>query len=148
MMIACTRKESVSHEGNSPIHIDETKLKKGEIIQPFAYIDPKDHDWKVEIRISGEDLLDVSHKKMTSRKFWTSKKEILNKVRGWKFVYGRPATYKASSTLRVYRDNQMIDKHGIVLEKNTLGFQSVKYGMLEPVDKDEMFNTIEEMNHF
>jgi hypothetical protein len=144
----CTRQESVSHEGNSPMFIDETKLKKGDIIQPFAYIDPSEHDWKVEIRISGEDLLDIGHKRMTSRKFWTTQKDVLLKVREWKFKYGRSISHTAHSTLRVYRDNQLIDKHGIVIEKHTMGFQSVKFGMLEPVDSEDMFRLIEDMNHY
>jgi hypothetical protein len=148
LLPGCTRKESVSHEGNSPLFIDETTLKKGDIIQPFAYINPGDHEWKVEIRISGEDQLDLGVRKMTSRKFWTTKNDVLEKIRQWKFVYGRSSSHPAHSTLRVYRDNQLVEKHGIIIEKHTMGFQSVKYGMLEPVDWEEMFKLIEHMNHY
>lgn len=145
----CGRKESQSHEQNSPMHIDETKLKDGDVIKPFAYINPDEHDWKVEIRISGEDLLDIDvSRKMTSRKFSTTKKEVLSQISNWEFVYGRKSSYRPTSTLRVYRDNQMIEKHGIVIEHNHLGFQSVKYGMLMPVDENAMFQTIDEMSHF
>ncbi len=146
---ACSREESQSHEQNSPMHIDETKLKAGDVIKPFAYINPDEHDWKVEIRISGEDLLDIDvTRKMTSRKFSTTKKDVLTKISNWEFVYGRKSSYRPTSTLRVYRDNQMIEKHGIIIERNHLGFQSVKYGMLMPVDENAMFQTIDEMSHF
>ena len=148
LITACQREESVSHKGNSPLHIDETTLKKGDIIQPFSYINPDDHDWKVEIRISGEDLHDIAHKRMRSRRFWTSEAEVLNKIREWKFKYGKGITHNATSTLRIYRDNVLIEKHGIVMEKKTFGFQSSKYGNLQPLDDEEMFRTIEEMNHF
>jgi hypothetical protein len=145
----CSRDQSVSHDANSPLHIDETKLKSGDVIRPFAYIDPEKHDWKVEIRISGEDLLDIdASRKMTSRKFSTTKTEVLGKIAGWEFVYGKKSTHRPTSTLRVYRDNQLVEKHGIVIERHHLGFQSVKYGMLSPVDENAMFQTIDQMSHF
>ncbi len=145
----CSRQRSESHEGNSPLHIDETKLKAGDVIKPFSYINPDEHDWKVEIRISGEDLLDINPaRKMTSRKFSTSRKEVLTKISNWEFEYGRKSSYRPTSTIRIYRDNQMIEKHGIVIERNFFGFQSVKYGMLIPIDENAMFRTIEEMSHF
>lgn len=145
----CDRNKSISHQGNSPLFIDETKLKPGDVIQPFAYIDPDEHDWKVEIRISGEDLLDLAKRKMHSRKFSTTDPKLLNRIKNWEFVFGKKSTHRPSSTFRVYRDNQLIDKHGLVLEKNaSLGYQSTKYGLLEPVDPDDMFELINEMSNY
>lgn len=149
MVFACSREQSESHERNSPMHIDETKLKDGDVVKPFAYIDPDEHEWKVEIRISGEDLLDIDvSRKMTSRKFSTTSKDVLTKISNWEFVYGRKNTHRPTSTLRIYRDNQMVEKHGIVIERHHLGFQSLKYGTLMPVDENAMFHTIDEMSHF
>ncbi len=148
-LIGCSREQSVSHEKNSPLHIDETKLKKGDVIRPFAYIDPSEHEWKVEIRISGEDLLDIdAGRKMTSRRFWTTDSDVLREVSAWEFVYGRKITHNASSTLRIYRDNQLVEKHGIVIERHTLAFQSVKYGMLMPVNDELLFRAIDHMKHY
>lgn len=145
----CTRQQSISDQGNSPLFIDETKLKSGDVIKPFAYIDPDKHDWRVEIRISGEDLLDLGKRKMHSRKFSTDETELLNRIREWEFTFGKKSKQRASSTFRVYRDNQLVDKHGLVLEKNaSLGYQSTKYGLLEPVDQDDMFELINEMSNY
>lgn len=149
LVFGCSREKSVSHEGNSPLYIDETKLKAGDVIRPFSYINPDEHDWKVEIRISGEDLLDLGRRKMKSRKFWTTDEELLERIKMWQFTFGQKGIHKATSTIRVYRDNQLIDKHGLVLEKHaTLGFQSTKYGLLEPVDQEDLFELINEMNTY
>lgn len=149
VIFGCSREQSASHEGNSPLHIDETKLKKGDVIRPFAYIKPREHDWKVEIRISGEDLLSIDPgRKMASRRFWTSEEDVLNEIAAWEFVYGRKATHNASSTIRVYRDNQLVEKHGIVIERHTLAFQSVKYGMLMPNNDELLFRAIEHMKNY
>ena len=149
LFFGCNREKSVSHEGNSPLYIDETKLKAGDIIKPFSYINPEEHDWKVEIRVSGEDLLDLGRRKMKSRKFWTSDEILLQRIRLWEFKFGKKSVQRATSTIRVYRDNQLIDKHGLVLEKQaSLGFQSTKYGLLEPVDQEDLFELINEMNTY
>lgn len=148
-IFGCSRKQSESHEGNSPLHIDETQLKKGDVFRPFAYIKPREHEWKVEIRISGEDLLDIDvSRQMTSRRFWTTDASVLHEIAAWEFVYGRKATHNASSTLRIYRDNQLVEKHGIVIERHTLGFQSVKYGLLIPKSDELLFRAIEHMNNY
>lgn len=138
---------SCSNEGEKKAEpLDPATLVKGDTIQPLAYINPDEHDWKVEIRISGEDLHDVSHKRMKLRQFWTSEEKILKEIREWKFIYGGEAVHKASSTLRVYRNNELIEKYGIILEKRTSGMQSIKLGFLRPVDPEEMFRTMEEMD--
>jgi hypothetical protein len=145
----CNRQKSISDQGNSPLFIDETKLKPGEVIKPFAYIDPDKHDWRVEIRVSGEDLLDLGKRKMHSRKFSTDEPELLSRIREWEFKFGKKSTQRATSTFRVYRDNQLVDKHGLVLEKNaSLGYQSTKYGLLEPINQEDMFELINEMSNF
>jgi hypothetical protein len=149
ILTGCHHKKSISHEGNSPLHIDETKLKPGDVIKPFEYLNAGEHDWKVEIRISGDDLLDLSKRKMSSRKFWTSDELLLERIKNWQFVFGKKGKYKPTSTFRIYRDNQLIDKHGLVIEKHfMMGYQSTKYGLLEPKDQDDMFDLINEMNTY
>src|SRR5690606_21415598 len=145
----CSREQSVSHEGNSLLHIDETKVKNGDVIRPFAYIKPSENERKVQICIYGADLA-ATHpgRKMTSRRFWTSEEKVLSEIAAWEFVYGRKATHNASSTIRIYRDNQMVEKHGIVIERHTLAFQSVKYGMLMPNNDELLFRAIEHMKNY
>jgi hypothetical protein len=140
---ACGSRENTMLE-RAPL--EAKTLAAGDTIAPFAYIDAADDDWKVEIRISGEDLHDVSHKRMKTRKFWSSDREVLAKVRSWKFIYGRGAIHKASSTLRVYNDTKLIEKYGIILEKKVVGLQSTELGFLTPVDPESLFSTLEEMN--
>jgi hypothetical protein len=130
---------------NDTEFIDPATLSKGDTITPFRYLEPGVADWKVEVRISGDDLHDVSHK-LTSRKFWTTDEEVLNRVRDLRFVYGIGRIHKPSSTLRVYDGVHLHEQHGIVFEKNYLGFQSSRYGVMTCADQEEFFRILDEMN--
>jgi hypothetical protein len=125
-------------------HIDPATLKKGDTIMPFRFLHPEVGDWKVEVRISGDDLHDVSHK-ITSRKFTATEPRLLLRFRKLRFIYGQGRTHKPSSTLRVYDDVHLYEQHGIVFEKNYLAFQSKRYGIMTCIDEEEFFNLLEDM---
>jgi hypothetical protein len=126
-------------------HIDPATLKKGDTITPFQFLHPETGDWKVEIRISGDDLHDVSHK-MTSRKFTGTTPEVLTRIRNLRFIYGVGRIHKPSSTLRVYDHVTLYEQHGIVFEKKYLALQSSRYGIMTCADEGEFFKILEEMD--
>lgn len=139
---SCQQPETVV-EDYSPIDI--AALKVGDTIMPFRYINPKDHDWRVVVRVSGEDLVDVSHK-LTTRMFSTTDTKVLQRIRKWKFVYRKQGVVDASSTIRVFKNDELEDTYGIVLEKRWLRIQSKKIGVLESVRHDELLDILKEMN--
>jgi hypothetical protein len=138
---ACDRSKPILEDYT---HIDPATLKKGDTITPFQYLHPEVADWKVEVRISGDDLHDVSHK-ITSRKFSATKPALLNRFRKLRFIYGVGRVHKPSSTLRVYDDIHLYEQHGIVFEKKYLALQSQRYGIMTCVDEEEFFTLLEEM---
>lgn len=125
--------------------VDYKTFVKGDTVMPFRYLHPEMGDWKVEIRISGDDLHDLSHK-MTSRKFTATDAEILNRIRRLKFLYGVGRPHKASSTLRVYDHITLQEQHGIIFEKNYLAIESSAYGIMACVDEEEFFAILAEMD--
>jgi hypothetical protein len=125
-------------------HPDPKTLSKGDTIMPFRFINPKQGDWKVEVRISGEDLHDVSHE-ITSRKFTTKDPKVLNRIRKLRFVYGVGRIHKPTSTFRVYDDITLYEQHGIVFEKKYLALQSKAYGIMTCADQEEFFHILTEM---
>ena len=126
-------------------HIDPATLQKGDTILPFRFLHPETGDWKVEVRISGDDLHDVSHK-MTSRRFSTTKPEVLERIRHLRFVFGVGRPHKPTSTLRVYDHIELFEQHGIVFEKKYLALQSTRYGIMTCADEEEFFNILKEMD--
>jgi hypothetical protein len=141
-LMACNNAPLIQEDNSI---IDPASLSKGDTIKLFRFINPDEHDWKIEIRISGDDLHDIASKKMTSRKFSTTDEKVLERVRQWKFIYGIRPLHKATSTLRVYRNGELYDKYGLILEKKWTGLQSQKYGLVQAADMEEIFSTIEEM---
>jgi hypothetical protein len=125
-------------------HLDPSLLSKGDTIMPFRFLHPETADWKIEVRISGEDLHDVSHK-LPSRKFSATDPKLLNRFRKLRFLYGIGRLHKPSSTLRVYDDINLYEQHGIVFEKKYLALQSQRYGIMTCVDQEEFFSLLEEM---
>jgi hypothetical protein len=140
--LSCRKKVA---ELDEKAHLDPTTLSKGDTITPFRYLDPDVADWKVEVRISGDDLHDVSHK-LTSRKFSTTDTEVLNRVRNLRFIFGVGRPHKPSSTLRVFDGVHLYEQHGIVFEKNYLDFQSSRYGVMKCADQEEFFRILDEMD--
>jgi len=125
-------------------HIDPSMLSKGDTIRPFRFLHPETADWKIEVRISGDDLHDVTHK-LTSRKFSATDPKLLNRFRELRFLYGIGRLHKPSSTIRVYDDIKLYEQHGIVFEKKYLALQSQRYGIMTCVDQEEFFSLLEEM---
>jgi hypothetical protein len=142
VLASCRQKEEPPLEDYS--HIDPATLTKGDTIKPFRFLHPAVADWKVEIRISGDDLHDVS-RKITSRKFTATDEKLLNRFRKLRFLYGVGRPHKPSSTLRVFDDIHLYEQHGIVFEKKYLAFQSKRYGIMTCIDEEEFFKLLEEM---
>jgi hypothetical protein len=140
-VFSCTKPAEVTDDYT---HIDPATLKKGDTIMPFRFLHPETGDWKVEVRISGDDLHDVSHK-MTSRKFTATTPEVLTRIRNLRFVFGVGRKHKPTSTLRVYDDVHLYEQHGVVFEKKYLALQSTRYGIMTCADEEEFFSILDEM---
>jgi hypothetical protein len=144
MLCACSEKANTPVvENYSPL--DPAMLQIGDTVTPFRYINPITHDWRVVVRVSGEDLVDVSHK-LHTRMFSTTDENVLKRLRNWKFVYKRTGVVNASSTVRVFKNDELEETYGIVLEKKWMGLQSKKFGLLVSVRHDELLELLKEMN--
>jgi hypothetical protein len=124
--------------------LDPATLSKGDTIMPMRYIHSTTGDWKVEVRISADDLLDLNHK-VASRKFTATDEKLLERIRRLKFLYGVGTIHKPSSTLRVYDHTQLFEQYGIVFEKDYLALQSKTFGIMTCVDEQEFYNIMKDM---
>lgn len=139
---ACGKESAPSTEAYT--HYDPTTLHRGDTITPFRYIHPTIGDWKVEVRISSEDLFDIS-KRIASRKFTASSPELLERFRKLRFIYGVGTMQRPTSTLRVYNDIKLYEQYGIVFEKKYMALQSKEFGIMMCADQNEFFDILEEM---
>ena len=140
---SCREKRVVVVDNFEPI--DMTKLSIGDTVMPFRFINPAEHDWRIVVRVSGEDLVDLSHK-LTTRMFSTTDEEELNRFRNWKFIYRKVGVTDASSTIRVFKNEKLEETYGIVLEKKWIGIQSKKLGLLQSVRHEELLDLLKDMD--
>src|SRR5690606_20060102 len=124
---------------------DMRNLSIGDTIAPFRYVNSSNDDWRVVIRISGEDLFDVSHH-LNTRMFYSTEDKVLERIRQWKFIYRRGGVRDASSTLRVFKDDKLEQTYGLIIEKNLVGIQSKEAGLLEAVNSLELLEIIKLMD--
>jgi hypothetical protein len=144
LLVLCASCKKATPPLEDYTHIDPSTLSKGDTIMPFRFLHPETADWKIEVRISGDDLHDVSHK-LSSRKFSATDPKLLNRFRKLRFLYGIGRLHKPSSTMRVYDDIRLYEQHGIVFEKKYLALQSQRYGIMTCVDQEEFFRLLEQM---
>ena len=130
-------------QSDTPLYsdVDTTTFNKGDTVYPFSYINPKERGWKVVIEISGDDLDDLSVR-VPGRKLSSTKPKVLNQVRKWKFVYNGGDLATVTSSILVYKNGTLVDQQGIVLDKDQVGLQSIKYGWISPANSNQVYETI------
>lgn len=138
-IVCCSRR----HEPEIILYsdVDTTSFAKGDTVFPFSYLNPHEKGWKVVIEISGDDMDHVATP-MKGRKFSTSKPQVLKLIRAWRFVYGGGDLSTVTSSVLVYHKGTLVDQQGIVLEKDQVGLQSIKYGWITPIHCDDVYKAI------
>lgn len=125
--------------------VDTTSFKIGEVVYPFDYINPREKGWKVIIEISGDDLHDIS-REVAGRKLSTTRPHVLKMIKNWKFTYNGGDLATVTSSILVYKNGTLVDQQGIVLDRNQVGLQSIKFGWIQPNDRQEIYKTIRLMD--
>lgn len=136
-----------SVDDNQPLYsdLDPVKFEKGDVIFPFEYINPSETGWKVVVEISGDDLNELSTR-VPGTRLSSADPVILRKVKAWRFVYTGGDLATVTSSILIYKDRELVDQQGIVLDKNLVGLQSIKYGWIIPESEDDVYQTIAEMD--
>jgi hypothetical protein len=125
--------------------VDTTRFSKGDTVYPFSYINPQEKGWRIVIEVAGDDLNNLSTK-VPGRRLSTSRPNVLKLVRDWKFIYNEADLASVTSTILVYRKGRLVDQQGIVLDSNSVGLQSIKFGWISPADDDEIYRVIDLMD--
>ncbi len=121
--------------------VDTITFSNGETVHPFSYIKPNEKGWKVVIEISGDDLENGSHN-ISGRKLSSNASAVLTRISQWAFTYEGGDLATVTSSIVVYKDETLVDQHGIVLNNETIGLQSIKYGWITPKNPEEIITTI------
>jgi hypothetical protein len=143
LLAAC----SSTTEKDLPLYsdVDTTRFSKGDTVYPFSYINPQEKGWRIVIEVAGNDLNNLSSK-VPGRRLSTSRPKVLQLIRDWKFIYNEGDLATVTSTILVYRKGTLVDQQGIVLDTNNVGLQSIKYGWISPVDKQQIYRAIDLMD--
>jgi hypothetical protein len=139
---SCGRKKQADSSLFSDV--DTTSFVKGDTVFPFSYLVPKEKGWKVVIEISGDDYENGENAKK-GRRYSTTKPQVLKLIKDWQFVYTGGDLATVTSSILVYRDGTLVDQQGIVLSKNAVGLQSIKYGWIEPLRQRDVYRSLELM---
>jgi hypothetical protein len=138
---------SSNTEKDLPLYsdVDTTRFSKGDTVYPFSYINPQEKGWRIVIEVAGDDLNNLSSK-VPGRRLSTSRPKVLQLIRDWKFIYNEADLATVTSTILVYRKGRLVDQQGIVLDSNSVGLQSIKYGWIHPVDERQIYRVIDLMD--
>lgn len=139
-MVLCSCKEK---QANTILAhaVEKREFNKGDTVTPFHNIDLS-LEISIIVKVSNEDLEEVSSQIPKATFFKTSNKTVIEKVRDWNFRYTGGDMATVSSSLMIFQNNKQIISCGIVLDKNSVGLQSEEYGWIEAIDSAEIFKTL------
>jgi hypothetical protein len=127
---------------NTEAFADTKKYKVGDTIEPFKRIDFSNGKWMARVKIHRDDYLDLNDNLKKKKNFETSDPTLLERIKHWKFIYKEGDFATVESSFELYKDNNLFVSFGIVLDKNSVGFQSELYGWTPVINSASMIETI------
>ena len=140
--VGCKNKKYIKQYPNS--YLDDTlKHLKGDTVLPFGKYSFDNTGWYAEIEFFKDDKKDLSNKVPRARKLTTSDIEVLNMMKKWKFFFSDGDIATVRNSIKLFRNDTLIDDYGIVLDNGSVGLQSRKYGWIPAIDSEYIFQTIQ-----
>ncbi|WP_374163611.1 hypothetical protein [Arcticibacter sp. MXS-1] len=122
--------------------LDSQVLVKGDTINIFKKVDFSKGDWSVYINLSRNDFENLSPAIKKTSCLKTSDIKVLERIRNqWNFVYSGTDIATAESIIYIFKNNKLVFKSGIVLDKDRQGLQNSTYGWMEATEPGVLAET-------
>ena len=142
LFVACnSNSKPVSRNDNQTI-VDSINYQSGDTVKPFKNYDFNQGLWKAQIKISPDDDIDLSSRVPNQSVFSTTNKKILNQIKDWGFIYTEGDMTTVVNKFNLFKDDSLIVSYGIVLDRNSVGLQSRRYGWMPALDSNIIFEAI------
>lgn len=118
------------------------EARPGDKVSVFANCDFSKDNWKAYLVLSSDDLNDLHPliKKQTC--LMTTDPNVLNEMKkSWRFRVTGGDVATVESAFYLFKNNKLIYKTGIILDKTSQRLQNSEYGELIPVDAAAMLNS-------
>ena len=126
----------------SNYHQSGKALRKGEVFNPLTNLNFRQGKWTAYLIISKDDYNDINPEIPKACCLKTTDKNVLQKIKKeWLFKYNEADLATVESSIRIYKDGQLMFESGIVLDKAIQGLQSQQFGWITPVHSRSMIET-------
>ena len=122
--------------------IDSTSYKPGDTVLPFKDYLFSEGNWKAEIKISSDDVMDLSEVVPKRSTMTCIDVNVLEKIKKWKFVYTEGDIATVLNTVNLFKNDSLFVSYQIVLDKKEVGLQSRQYGWMPAVDSNQILDCI------
>jgi hypothetical protein len=123
-------------------NLNSTNYKSGDTVLPFKDCLLSDGNWKAEIKISSDDMMDLSDGIPKRSKMISTDLDVLEKIKNWRFIYTEGDMATVLNTINLFRNDSLILSYQIVLDKQEVGLQSRQYGWMPAVDSNQILDCI------
>lgn len=128
-------------EGNKNVALG-IKAKPGDELNLFSKFDFTKDKWKAYLIISSDDFSNLNPliKKRTCLK--TTDRHLLEEMKkSWRFKVTEGDIATVESELFLFKNNKLVFRTGIVLDKDVQRLQNEEYGELVPVNSSAIINS-------
>jgi hypothetical protein len=133
-IFALTGYRFVIHISNYEVH--QKTFSVGDTVQVLKSIDLASGNWSAFLVLDKADFDDLSPSIPKVMCLKTKDMALIKLMQShWNGIYRNADMATVTSHIYIFKDNQLMFKSGIVLDKNSEGLQNQEFGWLEPLEK-------------